>query len=122
MNVKNKKVLIIEDEKVLQNTYCRILKSKFNYEIDLAGSAETGLEFFSKKNYDFIITDLDLPGMNGIELIKKIKSKKPEIKIIVISGYGFSTLIEKAIKYGAEEFLSKPVDIHKFRNTVAKYI
>ncbi|MGM0442256.1 MAG: response regulator [Elusimicrobiota bacterium] len=121
MNQKNKKILIVEDEKTLRNTYYRILKKEPVYDIKLAESAEVGLDFFNREKYDFIITDLDLPGMDGTDMIKEIKRKNPSVKVVVISGYADSGYMEEAIKSGAEEFISKPVDINKLRNTVSKY-
>ncbi len=120
MNIKKKKILIVEDEKHLREAYFRILKKNSDYEIDLASSAEDGLGLFRAVNHDLVITDIELPAMDGMELIEKLKKINSAIKILVISG---SVICREGImEKGVLDFMEKPVDIKTLRDTVAKYL
>ncbi|MCK5598081.1 response regulator [bacterium] len=79
-------ILFVEDDRLIRNSIVNILKAK-GYEIDSAENGFEGFELFSRGNYSAIITDLNMPIMTGIELIKKIRQKDREVKIIVTSSF-----------------------------------
>ncbi len=120
MSFTKKRILIVEDEKNLRDAYFRILKKNPEYEIDLAVSAEDTLRLFNVASYDLVITDIELPAMDGIEMLGEIKKRNRGIKVIVVSGSG--VYLERAIKKGASDFIEKPVDINTLRDAVEKHI
>ncbi|MGM0597098.1 MAG: sigma-54-dependent transcriptional regulator [Myxococcota bacterium] len=114
-----KKILIIEDEPGLLQLL-KLLLSGEGYEPVCADNGREGLDIaLNDKEIDLIITDVKLPEMDGIEILKAVKNKHPEIVIIVMSAYGTIELAVEALKNGAFTFIAKPfrkdVIIHNIR-------
>jgi len=106
------KILIIDDEKNIQASMASILEDE-NYKVFFASSGEEGLEKFKNINPDAIFLDIWLPGIDGLETLKKILEIKPSQIIIMISGHVNITTAVKAVKDGAYDFLEKPLSIDK---------
>ncbi|MCX7794573.1 MAG: sigma-54 dependent transcriptional regulator [Thermodesulfovibrionales bacterium] len=107
----NERLLIIEDEETLAASLKRVL-TKEGYSVDLAPDAESGLEMIEKNSYDLIITDIILPGINGIELLKKVKEKEPAQIVIIITAYASLETAVEALRAGAYDYVIKPI-IHE---------
>ncbi|ADR19157.1 sigma-54-dependent transcriptional regulator [Calditerrivibrio nitroreducens] len=103
------KILIIEDNKILNNTLVRCLKE--NYEVYGTTDPEAGLNWLENNLVDVVISDIKLPKINGLDLLKKIKEISSDIYVILITGYGTVEEAVDAIKSGAHDYLIKPVDI-----------
>ena len=103
---KDKKVLLVEDFPIIQNLYSQPLKSH-GYEVDIAGDGEVALGMVSEKSYDFILLDLLLPKVNGIEFLEKFKDRPKQTKIIVLSDFSEDKTIAKAKKLGIDLYLIK---------------
>ena len=104
------KILLIDDEKNLLRVVSLNLIKK-GFLVDTAISAEHGLELFLEKKYDVILCDLKLSGMNGIELLSKVRSLDKRVVFIIITAFGNIEQAVYAMKLGADDFISKPVDI-----------
>ena len=114
-------MLIVEDNKGLLN----ILKEAFeteNYSITLCESAEEAKEIIDKIDFDIVITDLKLPGEDGISILKFVKQKNPETDVILITAYGTIDKAVEAMKIGAADFITKPFSLDYIRLLVAKII
>lgn len=112
-------ILIIDDEVLTLNNLKRVLE-KEGYEILLADSGETGLEFFKKNRPNLVLVDLMLPGIDGIEVLKQIKEIDANTAVIMITAY---EIIEKAIqsmKLGAYDYLLKPFKTSDLKASVAR--
>lgn len=103
---KGKKVLLVEDFPIIQNLYSQPLISH-GYEVDIAGDGEVALGMVSEKSYDFILLDLLLPKVNGIEFLEKFKNRPKQTKIIVLSDFSEDKTIAKAKKLGTSMYLIK---------------
>jgi len=103
---KDKKVLLVEDFPIIQNLYSQPLKSH-GYEVDIAGDGEVALGMVSEKSYDFILLDLLLPKVNGIEFLEKFKDRPKQTKIIALSDFSEDKTIAKAKKLGIDLYLIK---------------
>jgi len=103
------KILIVEDKKSMREMLALILK-KAGYDVDEACSAEKALEKLEKRRYLLLLSDLFLPGKDGIELLKRAKKIDPYLPVIMITAYGTIERAVEAMKEGAYDFLSKPVD------------
>ncbi|OQY48513.1 MAG: hypothetical protein B6240_04640 [Desulfobacteraceae bacterium 4572_87] len=101
------RILVMEDDVAISAALDMIL-TEAGYNIDLAETGEAALELFEKKDFDLIIADLKLPGINGMEVIKQIKEKKPEMQVVVITGVGTQPIASEALELGAHDFLPKP--------------
>lgn len=101
------KVLLIEDEKITRKTLTDFI-SKEGYEIESSGDGLEALAVFEKGKFDVVVTDLRLPGMNGIEILKNIKDKSPQCTVIMITAYATVETAIDALKLGAYDYLTKP--------------
>ena len=111
------RLLIVDDDEIL----CTSLKRLFSgdgYLVDIAYSAESALEILEEESYDLIITDIVLPGIDGIELVRKIKERFPEQLIIVITGYASLETSVKAFRAGAYDYVIKPIINEEIRQIV----
>jgi len=106
------KILAIEDEPAQLDLLEGFLK-KQGYEVYGAGSAEEGLEIFKDEAIDLILLDYRLPGISGAEALSHMKAIKPAIKAIMITAYGDVETAVSVMKMGANDFLTKPVDLTK---------
>lgn len=102
-----KQVLIIDDENFIRENLERILTQE-NYKVFTARDGKTGIEIINKENIDIVLLDLNLPDLNGIEVLKKIKSLEPEILVIIITGYATVDSAVEALKLGAYDYIKKP--------------
>lgn len=104
------KVLLVDDEEDFIATLGQRLEAR-KLKVTTATSGEKALEIVESKDFDVIVLDLAMPGMDGLEVLKRIKSHHPEAEIIMLTGHGTIESGVEAMKYGAEDFLEKPVDI-----------
>ncbi len=102
------RILIIEDDINSSTVFSRILV-KGGYAVDCAHSGEEAISMIPKEDYDLLMVDMILPGMDGIALLKKVKEINPDILTIVVTAYGSINVAVEALKAGANEFLEKPV-------------
>jgi DNA-binding NtrC family response regulator len=118
-----KPILVVDDEAIVRESIRDWLKDS-GYEVSVAESGEEALKLIQKQNFGVMILDLRLPGMNGIDVLKKVKVLKPDIKSIVITAYPTMLTQEEATKLGAIDYLVKPVFPDKLeeliRNTVGE--
>lgn len=110
--MKNK-VLIIEDDDLLKNIIKDRLQSENKYECYLAVTGTEGIKSALENGIDLVILDYELPDMNGDEVIKSLKKNDPLIEVIVISAYGSIDRAVQMMKYGAADFLTKPVNFER---------
>lgn len=102
------KILVIDDEVEI----CLILNkflSKNGFEVSTAHTGKDGLQKIKSENYDLILSDFRLPDFNGLDLLKEIKSLKPHSKVIMITGYSDIRMAVEVIKYGAIDYVTKPL-------------
>jgi two-component system, NtrC family, response regulator PilR len=108
----NNKALVIDDDRVSLDLLTFQLGSE-GFDVQAAETGSEGLEFVKKNDYDIILTDLNLPDINGIELVKRSKEISPETEIIVVTGYDSTESAVEAIRFGAWDYIVKPVDFEK---------
>jgi len=113
------KVLIVDDEQGILDTLSGILEDE-GYKAVTTVDAETAMDIVEKEEIDLIFLDVWLPGMNGIEAIKRIKEKDSHIPVIMISGHGNIEVAVQAVKLGAFDFLEKPLSMERIILTVER--
>jgi len=113
-----KKILIVEDEKSLRELLEHRLSRKGNI-VDCFASAEKALQALPSKEYDIALIDIKLPGMNGLELLQKLKSES-NIEVIIITGHGSIESAISAMKMGAYDYLTKPCKLAELEILIDK--
>jgi DNA-binding NtrC family response regulator len=107
----SKSILIVEDEETLRESIKRIF-TKEGYAVEAAESAEKGLDLLEARVYDVIISDIILPGMDGIEMLIKVREQIPDQIFIIITAYASLDTSVKALRAGAYDYIMKPI-IHE---------
>ena len=102
------KILIVDDEEIIVRVLSMSLRTD-GYETVTAYSGEQGLEVFKSESPDIVVTDIKMPGMDGLELLKKIKEIDSEKEVIIVTGHGDIDSTITALQYGASDFINKPV-------------
>ena len=113
------KILVIDDEPILRNSLEMALKAS-DYEVITAQSGEEGLDIFQKENPDLILLDHWLPGMNGDEVLRRIRGNDAEVPVIIMTAQGSIELAVNSMKMGAFDFLVKPFDLEQLEILVSR--
>jgi DNA-binding NtrC family response regulator len=101
------RILVVDDEKIIRDGSSRIL-AKEGYEVITAGSGEEALERYDREPFDLILLDVKMPGMGGIETLRKLKEIDPGLTVLIVTGYPSTETAVKAIKLGAYDYVTKP--------------
>lgn len=106
------RVLVVDDEPAVTEDLCMsVVWSDFGFHMpDVAFDGKEALKMMNENKYHLIITDIRMPGISGLELLKEIYNSGPEIKMLILSGYSEFSYASKAIQYGVKAYLLKPVD------------
>ncbi|MEN7548548.1 sigma-54 dependent transcriptional regulator [Rapidithrix thailandica] len=104
-----KKILIIDDDPTFR-LMLKTFLSKKNYNITDVSSAKDCVKLLQSERYDLILTDFRLPDLDGLELLQKIKSISPGTPVIIMTGYGEIRMAVKSMKYGAFDYVTKPIN------------
>lgn len=112
-----KTILIVDDEAAIRDLCSRALKG---YEVVQAGNGKAALARFEQGGIDVVLTDVMMPGMDGIELLKNIKRLAPDIVVIVMTGFAEKETILNALKADADDFIPKPLNLLQLKTAVDK--
>ena len=112
-------VLIVDDEEPQRRVLAGFLKKR-GYEVETAGDADEAMKVVSSRTVDLVLTDLRMPGKTGVELVDGVRGANPEIPVVVMTAYGTVTSAVNAMKRGAADYLSKPVDLDELEVLVAR--
>ncbi|MFC1629367.1 response regulator [Gemmatimonadota bacterium] len=115
-------ILVIDDEENIRELVRAILENA-GYTVLEAADGSIGIEVFRANQVDLIITDLIMPGKEGIETISELKKEQPDVKVIAMSGaVNSSTYLHMAGSLGADETISKPFHMHELLETVERLL
>jgi YesN/AraC family two-component response regulator len=102
------KILLIDDEKGTRKLLSISLRNE-GYDVITADNGKSGLELFRQESPSIILTDLQMPGMDGIDVLRRIKQINPDTEVIVITGFGDMEKAVKSIQFEASDFITKPI-------------
>jgi DNA-binding NtrC family response regulator len=113
------RILVIDDDASVRNMLSIVLK-KGGYDVSSADSSEAALKRLKNEAFDLLISDIKMPGISGIDLLRKIKAISPEVPVIMITAYASTNDAVEAMKLGAEDYVSKPFDLEELKRTIEK--
>jgi DNA-binding NtrC family response regulator len=105
--MKTKKVLVIDDERIVTDSITKILEAE-NFEVEVAAAGRLGVELALQKEHALVLTDLRMPDIGGMRVLRDIKRARPSVPVIMITGFASVRSAVQAMKLGAAEFLEKP--------------
>jgi response regulator RpfG family c-di-GMP phosphodiesterase len=118
---RNIKILVIDDDQKMLDLICTFLKQN-GFELYAAPNGEKGIELFEKENPSIILTDINMPEVTGIEILKIIKNINPITQVIVFSGVGTTADVIEALRLGASDYLVKPFNMGLLIHTVNRCV
>src|SRR5919197_5358854 len=108
-------VLVVDDDPALLQALPESLRLRLSaMTVDTAESAEAALDRIVGRDYDAIVTDIKMPGMDGLALLAEIRRRRPDTPTLIITGHGEHDLVVRALRGGACDFIQKPIDPDSF--------
>ena len=102
------RILVIDDELDMLMLLRMIIEDNTDFEVETTNNPSEALKLFTEKDYNLVISDLKMPGMDGIELFDELREIKPDIPVIIMTAYGSLETSEDAMKKGVADFITKP--------------
>src|SRR5437016_12176104 len=116
-------VLIVDDDPALLQALPETLQMRMTgLTVDTAQSGAVALDRIAARDYDAIVTDIKIPGMDGLELLAEIRTHRPDTPTLMITGYGEHDLVVQALRAGAYDFIRKPIDRDYFVGSLRRAI
>ncbi|HOK46606.1 MAG TPA: response regulator, partial [Bryobacteraceae bacterium] len=109
MSEEKLSILIVDDEEVVRDSLVHWFTEE-GYDVDSSASAPDALSKLAGREFDLVIADIRMPGMDGIELLEKIRSEQLDTSVIVMTGYASVETAVRALKHGAFDYITKPFD------------
>jgi two-component system, OmpR family, alkaline phosphatase synthesis response regulator PhoP len=119
LNNETAHVLVVDDEGAIRYSVSKTLQ-RIGYEVEEAASGEEALEMMGKREYDVILTDIRMPGLTGVDLLKRIKDIAPDGIVILMTGYASLGTAVESLRLGAHDYLIKPSSSQDIRQSVSK--
>lgn len=116
---KNVNILIVDDDASIRNMLAIVLKSE-GYRVTVADSSESALSEMKRQAFELVISDIKMPGVSGIELLKKIKVINPDVPVIMITAFASANDAVEAMKLGAEDYITKPFNLEELKLIIQK--
>ncbi len=113
------KVLVVDDERDIRDGCERVL-SRLGFEVDTAANGEEGLAALEKEPSAIVLLDLKMPGLDGMEVLRRLRESYPEVLVIIVTGFATVETAIEAMKLGAYDFITKPFKPDELRLTVAR--
>ncbi|MBT3354442.1 MAG: response regulator, partial [Candidatus Scalindua sp.] len=111
------RVLVVDDEPKICHLIEELLKLE-GYQVDVSFSGMDALQMLKRDDYQMMLTDLKMPGIDGLELIKKAKVESPEIRAIMVTGYATVDTAVQSLRHGVDDYITKPFNIFELKKAV----
>ena len=117
--MEKKKVLVIDDEQIVLDSVSQILIDE-NYEVDVSLSGREGLDWAIERPYDIVLTDIRMPDIGGMRVLRDIKRIKSSLPVLIITGYATTKSAVQAMKLGAADYIEKPFEPEQLLEAVSR--
>jgi len=115
----NERILVVDDEEQMRDLLAKVLERK-GYQVSVCGDGAEALAFLEREPVDLVITDVRMPGLNGMEALRAIKELNPEIVVLIMTAFGSIDQAVQAVKEGAYDYINKPFKIDEILLTIEK--
>ncbi len=112
-------ILVVDDEEIMRSFLQDVLAGE-GYQVDVAPTGEEAVNKASRKKYDLVITDIKMPGIDGMGVLSQVKELSPTTEVVVMTGYASLESAVESMKKGAADYITKPFNIDQIRIVVAK--
>ncbi len=112
-------ILVVDDDMSVRTTFSSVLRQE-GYRVTAVKNGYEAIKAIDKESFDLALVDLRMPGMDGIEVLEKIKTRRPQTRVIIFTGYGSITTAVEAMRKGAADYLNKPFSPHELKAGVKK--
>jgi CheY-like chemotaxis protein len=116
-SVRRRSILVVDDEPGMRALFSFMLGAK-GYEVRTAGSGEEALQNVKTSPCDLVFLDVRMPYMNGLEVLRALRQLRPNISVVMMTGYAVEQLLNDAITEGAKGYLRKPFTIEELMNSI----
>lgn len=116
-SVRQQRLLVVDDEPAVRTLWVRVLARR-GYQVDAVDNGLEALQQLASAQYDVVLTDLNMPQLDGLGLLQHIRSQYPDIAVIVITAFASLDTARQALRLGAFDYLTKPLDINELERTV----
>jgi DNA-binding NtrC family response regulator len=117
--MEKKKALVIDDEQIVLDSVSQLLTDE-NYEVDVSLSGREGLDWAIERKYDVVLTDIRMPDIGGMKVLRDVKRVHPSLPVIIITGYGSVRSAVQAMQLGAAQYIEKPFEPEELLEAVAR--
>ena len=114
-----KNILVVDDDMSVRTTFSSVLRQE-GYQVTAVKNGYEAIKAIDEESFDLALVDLRMPGMDGIEVLEKIKSGRPQTRVIIYTGYGSVTTAVEAMRKGAADYLNKPFSPNELKAGVKK--
>ena len=108
MSALQQKILVVDDDPSVTRSFNRVLSQK-GYAVITAASAEEALAKIQNEHYDAVFTDIKMPGMNGVEMARRVKAEQPWMPVVIVSGYVTKQVLDQTGAFGVTQYMNKPL-------------
>ena len=120
ITMKNKKILVVDDEAPIREILKKGLSQIGGFSVEVAQNGREAIEKIERDVFDLVLTDMKMPEMDGLELLKTIKGTWPDMMVILMTAYGSIETAVEAMKMGANDYITKPIDLNELSIHISK--
>ncbi len=117
--MEKKKALVIDDEQIVLDSVSALLTDE-NYEVDVSLSGREGLDWAIERPYDILLTDIRMPDIGGMRVLRDVKRIRPSLPVVIITGYATVKSAVQAMKLGAADYIEKPFEPEELTDAVGR--
>ncbi len=114
-----KNILVVDDDMSVRTTFSSVLRQE-GYRVTAVKNGYEAIKAIDEESFDLALVDLGMPGMDGIRVLEKIKTRRPQTRVIIFTGYGSITTAVEAMRKGATDYLNKPFSPEELKAGVKK--
>ena len=112
-------ILVVDDEPAIRDLLCEGLRDQ-GYDCDVASNGQEALDYLKQRRFSLVLSDIDMPSMDGVKLLQNVKEAHPDVEVVMITGVVDVEVALRAMRMGANDYLTKPFNIEEVRLTVEK--